>query len=81
MEKRGAEGGGVEFAHAFADLAQKSQRVAQRFLERHAQGDSFQIPDPVVVADAFAKLSQAMLADPVRLMQAQMQLWQQMGEL
>jgi len=81
MGKRGAEGDGVELAHAFADLAQKSQRVAQRFLERHAQGDSFQIPDPVVVADAFTKLSQAMLADPARLMQAQMQLWQQMGEL
>lgn len=81
MQQSGGEGDGVELARALAELAQKSQRVAQHFLERQAQGDTFQIPDPGVVGDAFAKLSQAMLADPTRLMQAQMRLWEQMGEL
>ena len=81
MDKGEAGADGAELARALTELAQKSQRVMQRFLERQAQGDTFQIPDPVVVGDAFVKLSQAMLADPGRLVQAQMQLWQQMGEL
>ena len=55
--------------------------MAQQFLAKQAKSDGFQIPDPGVVGDAFVKLSQAMLADPGKLMQAQMQLWQQMGEL
>ena len=78
-----ADGGAeaAELTKALAALAEQSQRVAQRFFEKQSQGDGFQIPDPGVVADAFVKLSQAMLADPARLMQAQMQLWQQMAQL
>ncbi|HET6470162.1 MAG TPA: class I poly(R)-hydroxyalkanoic acid synthase, partial [Geminicoccaceae bacterium] len=38
-------------------------------------------PDPRVVAGAFTKLTQAMLADPGRLIEAQARWWQQMGEL
>src|SRR5262245_24040001 len=81
MDESEAGADGAELARALTELAQKSQRVMQRFLERQAQGDTFQIPDPVVVGDAFMKLSQAMLADPGRLVQAQVQLWQQMSEL
>ena len=78
-----ADGGAdpAELARTLSDLAEKSQRVAQQFLARQAHSDGFQIPDPGVVGDSFVKLSQAMLADPARLMQAQVQLWQQMGEL
>jgi polyhydroxyalkanoate synthase len=71
----------AELARTLADLAEKSQSVAQQFLARQAAGAGFQIPDPGVVGDAFMKLGQAMLADPGKLIQAQMQLWQQMGEL
>lgn len=79
---RAADGGeAAELARTLTELAEKSQRVAQRFFENQAKGDGFQIPDPGVVADAFAKLSQALLADPARLVRAQIQLWQQMGEL
>src|SRR6188472_1682645 len=78
-----ADGGteAAELTKALAALAEQSQRVAQQFFEKQSQGDGFQIPDPGVVADAFVKLSQALLADPARLMQAQMQLWQQIGAL
>lgn len=78
-----ADGGAeaAELTRTLTALAEQSQRVAQRFFEKQSQGDGFQIPDPGVVADAFVKLSQAMLADPARLLQAQMQLWQQMGQL
>ncbi len=71
----------AELAKAFAGLAEKSQRVVQQFLANQARSDGFRIPDPQVVTDAFVKLSGAMLADPGRLVQAQIQLWQQMGEL
>jgi len=71
----------ADLAAALTELARKSQLVAQQFLVNQAKGEGFQIPDPGVVGDAFLKLSQAMLADPGRLMQAPMQLWQQMGEL
>ena len=80
---RNREGGAdpAELARTLTELAEKSRNVAQQFLAKQATSDGFQIPDPGVVGDAFVKLSQAMLADPGRLMQAQMQLWQQMGEL
>ena len=71
----------ADLAAVLTELARKSQLVAQQFLVNQAKGDGFQSPDPGVVGDAFLKLSQAMLADPGRLMQAQVQLWQQMGEL
>ena len=71
----------AELARTLTELAEKSRNVAQQFMAKQAKSDGFQIPDPGVVGDAFVKLSQAMLADPGRLMQAQMQLWQQMGEL
>ena len=71
----------VDLAKTLTELAERSQRVTQDFLERQASQDEITIPDPGVVGDAFAKLSQALLADPGRLMQAQLQWWQQMGEL
>ena len=71
----------VDLAKTLTELAERSQRVAQDFFERQAKQDKVTIPDPGVVGDAFAKLSQALLADPGRLMQAQLQWWQQMGEL
>ena len=71
----------AELAKAFAGLAEKSQRLVQQFLANQARSDGFRIPDPQVVTDAFVKLTEAMLADPGKLVQAQLQLWQQMGEL
>ena len=71
----------AELAKAFAGLAEKSQRLVQQFLANQARSDGFRIPDPQVVTDAFVKLTEAMLADPGKLVQAQFQLWQQMGEL
>jgi polyhydroxyalkanoate synthase len=70
-----------ELARELTELGEQSQRVVQRFLERQVQSDGFQIPDPRVIAGAFGRLAQAMLADPGKLVEAQAQWWQQMGEL
>ncbi|HET6468262.1 MAG TPA: hypothetical protein VFG43_07785, partial [Geminicoccaceae bacterium] len=68
-------------AQAMGELGERSQRVVQAFLEGQSRGDGFSVPDPRVVAGAFTKLTQAMLADPGRLIEAQARWWQQMGEL
>jgi polyhydroxyalkanoate synthase len=70
-----------ELARAINERAERSQRVVQRFIERQAQSDGFQVPDPKVIAGAFGRLAHAMLSDPARLVEAQAQWWQQMGEL
>ena len=63
------------------ELAEKSQQRGAAVPGEAGQERRFPDPRSGVVGDAFVKLSQAMLADPGKLMQAQMQLWQQMGEL
>ena len=68
-------------AQGMGELGERSQRVVQAFLEGQSRGDGFSVPDPRVVAGAFTKLTQAMLADPGRLIEAQARWWQQMGEL
>ncbi len=71
----------AEMTRTLAELGERTQRIVQRFLEQQARSDGFQVPDPRIVADAFQRLGQAMLADPQKLVQAQARWWQQMGEL
>ncbi|MEK0085601.1 PHA/PHB synthase family protein [Benzoatithermus flavus] len=71
----------AELGRALADLLERSRRVARTFLKRRVEEDGFRIPDPKIVGNAFAALSQALLAEPEKLEQAQQQLWQRMGEL
>ena len=71
----------AEVAAQVAELVERSQRVVQRFLERQAAGDTFQVPDPRIVGGAFHRLAEAMWADPGRLFEAQARWWQQMGSL
>jgi polyhydroxyalkanoate synthase len=71
----------AELSRQLTELSERSQRVVQRFLERQAQDDGFQVPDPRIVAGAFQRLSQAMMAEPQKLAEAQARWWQRMGEL
>ena len=71
----------AEMTRTLTELGERSQRIIQRFLEQQAKSDGFQVPDPRIVAGAFQRLGQAMLADPQKLVQAQARWWQQMGEL
>ncbi len=63
------------------NFAERSQRIAQAFLERQAGGHEFPIPDPVVVGKAFMEFTQAAMSDPSRLMEAQASMWQQYAAL
>ena len=54
---------------AWADLAQRGQRIVLGFLDRPA--NELKILDPAVIAKAFVELGARMLADPVKLAGAQ----------
>lgn len=66
----------VEMGHALTRLAERGQALVTEFLERQATSkDGGQI-DKLNIGGAFFEMTARMLADPARLMQAQMQLWQ-----
>ena len=61
---------------AFKDIAERSQKLLQDFAERY-KADSTQPADPLGLTQTFMDFTAKMLADPNRLVQAQMELWQQ----
>jgi polyhydroxyalkanoate synthase len=56
---------------AWADFAQRGQRIVQGFLDRPA--DDLRIPDPAIIAKAFVKLGAKLLANPGKLSASQAQ--------
>lgn len=61
---------------AFKDIATRSQKLLQDFSERY-KADGPQPADPLHLTQTFMDFTAKMLADPNRLVQAQMELWQQ----
>ena len=66
----------TKLAKNLAKVADQSQRLVQEYLKRQASGDHFTIPDKRVVAASFLELTQKMIANPAKLMEAQMAYWQ-----
>jgi len=66
----------VEIQQAMTRLAERGQKLVAEFLERQAKSkDGMQI-DSLNIGGAFFEMTARMLADPARLIQAQMRLWQ-----
>jgi polyhydroxyalkanoate synthase subunit PhaC len=65
---------------AFKDIAERSQKLLQEFSERY-KADGPQPVDPRRLTQTFMDFTAKMLADPNRLLQAQMELWQQYMKL
>ncbi|MBL6614877.1 MAG: class I poly(R)-hydroxyalkanoic acid synthase [Reyranella sp.] len=65
---------------AFKDIAERSQKLLQEFSERY-KADGPQPADPLRLTQTFMDFTAKMLADPNRLLQAQMELWQQYMKL
>ncbi len=63
-------------ARKWAALAERSQRLVQDFAERQSADSGFSIADPKTVMRAFAEMGAKMMADPVKLADAQLRLWQ-----
>ena len=73
----------AEMTSKWAAVAEQSQRVVQAFAERQAEEGGFSIVDTQGVSRAFLDMMTKMMADPVKLAEAQgkllqenMQLWQ-----
>src|SRR5689334_13514606 len=66
----------VELSRAMTRIAEQSQRLVTEFLSRQAAERVSGSPDPFNIGHAFLEMTAKMMADPVKLMQAQMSLWQ-----
>src|ERR1700754_1808900 len=65
---------------AFKDIAERSQKLLQDFAEKY-KADGPQPADPLHLTQTFMDFTAKMLADPNRLLQAQMELWAQYMKL
>jgi polyhydroxyalkanoate synthase subunit PhaC len=65
---------------AFKDIAERSQKLLKEFAERY-QAEGPQPADPLRLTQTFLDFTAKMLADPNRLVQAQLELWQQYMQL
>ncbi|HYD66473.1 class I poly(R)-hydroxyalkanoic acid synthase [Azospirillum sp.] len=68
----------VELSRAMTRIAEQSQRLVTDFLSRQAADGAAPAanPDPMGVGHAFLEMTARMMADPAKLMKAQMTLWQ-----
>ena len=67
---------------AMSRITEQSQRIMQAFIERQANSPrEFNPLEPAVVSKAYQALWQQMLTNPVRLVEAQVALWQDYAKL
>src|SRR5215471_8188887 len=64
----------IELARAMAGIAEQSQRLVSDFVARNQE--RLNDPDPLNVGRAFYEMTTRLMADPQKLIQAQMSLWQ-----
>ena len=71
-------------AGQFAEFCERSQRIAQAFWQRQmdeASGQEFAITDPQAIGRAFMDFQTRLMADPAKLVEAQLRLLQSNVEL
>jgi polyhydroxyalkanoate synthase subunit PhaC len=76
-EENGRATNPLDNAARISGLIARAQRAVLAGLARQAGKDRFLVPDPGVVAAAFAELARHALAEPDRLAAAQLELWQE----
>ncbi len=74
--ERPTQGGEEDSLARWNDLAERSQRVVQAFVERQSAGGGFNLVDRQSLNQAFGDLMLQMAKDPTRVFQAQMKLWE-----
>jgi len=65
----------VEAVRSLASVAERSQKLIADFLQRQAAGGQTDM-DPLKVGQAFLDMTSKMMADPSKVFEAQMALWQ-----
>ncbi|WP_340118121.1 class I poly(R)-hydroxyalkanoic acid synthase [Pelagibius sp. 7325] len=66
----------VEISKSMAAIAERSQKLVANFLARQEPGATPNNFDPLNIGAAFMEMTHRMMADPAKLVQAQMNLWQ-----
>ncbi len=65
-----------ELSRAVTNIAEKSQRVVTEFLTRQAGHSPLGMADPLNIGNAFVEMTAKIMADPAKLVEAQLSLWQ-----
>ncbi|HVJ52353.1 MAG TPA: class I poly(R)-hydroxyalkanoic acid synthase [Aliidongia sp.] len=65
----------IELSKAVAGIAERSQRLVADFMARQANGETKTEVDPLNIAGAFFEMTAKLMADPARMVQAQVSLW------
>ena len=63
-----------KLAKEWTKLAERSQKVVSEFLAKQA-AEGPQNPDPLNIGGAFMEMTQRMMANPEKVVKAQVQLW------
>ncbi|MBB5695530.1 PHA/PHB synthase family protein [Muricoccus pecuniae] len=63
-------------SRTMADVAERGQRIVAEFLRRQGKADAPPNPDPLNIGGAFLEMTTRLMANPARLMQAQIGFWQ-----
>ncbi len=66
----------AELAGLYADVARKSVDLLTQFLDRRKSGGTLGMADELGVAQAFFDAWAKLLADPFKLAEVQMRMWQ-----
>ena len=66
---------GTEMAQIMASIAERSQRLVSDFIARNASGQAIDMSDAAQIGTAFLELTQKMMQDPAKLVEAQVSLW------
>jgi poly[(R)-3-hydroxyalkanoate] polymerase subunit PhaC len=64
-----------ELARQVAEIAEQSQRLVADFLKRQSGEDGIGMASPLAIGAAFFDMTARLMADPSRLVQAQLSLW------
>jgi len=66
----------VELSQTMSKIAEKSHKLVTDFMERQQLAPADAQMDPLNVGNAFLEMTTRMMADPAKMVQAQMNLWQ-----
>ena len=66
----------VEMGRAMSRIAEQSQKLVTDFLSRQTQAPQFGMADPLNIGQAFLDMTARLITNPIRLVEAQINLWQ-----
>ena len=71
----------VDLVKSYADIVQHSAQLMGDFVKRQSTGGSAALGDDLGIAKAFVEMSSRLFADPARMAQMQVKLWQDYASL